>query len=167
MSAATTLFAPGFNDGFDDTDDVAMPGPFESSRPRRRHLAAVPVGVPAAVPARVPTAAPGARVAVLHAPQREAAPVRLTRRGVVVLGLLVAVVGGVLVWLAAASAPSDAAGPSGAAPAVVTVTSGDTLWSIASRVAPDTDPRAEVEHLRRLNHLDDVALVPGQQLRVR
>jgi LysM repeat protein len=42
---------------------------------------------------------------------------------------------------------------------------GDTLWSIASRVAPDRDPRDEVTRLQRLNHLDGVQLAAGQVLR--
>jgi LysM repeat protein len=47
------------------------------------------------------------------------------------------------------------------------VQQGDTLWSIAARVAPNTDPRAEVAHLQQLNHLADVAIVPGQLIRTR
>jgi LysM repeat protein len=49
----------------------------------------------------------------------------------------------------------------------VTVRPGDTLWGIASRVAPQRDPRAEIALLQRLNGLHDVALVPGQVLRLR
>jgi LysM repeat protein len=49
----------------------------------------------------------------------------------------------------------------------VTVRSGDTLWSIASRVAPGADPRAEVATLQRLNHLRGTALTPGQVLATR
>ena len=52
-------------------------------------------------------------------------------------------------------------------PANVTVHRGDTLWDIASRVAPDRDPRAEVAVLQRLNHLDGTALQPGLTLRTR
>jgi nucleoid-associated protein YgaU len=109
---------------------------------------------------------PLATVTVL-APPRERAelpPIRLTRRGVVVLTAAVLLLGGLLVWLAALSAPSPAAHP--AAPQVVTVRAGDTLWSIATHVAPDRDPLAEVAALQRVNHLDGVGLTPGQRLRV-
>jgi nucleoid-associated protein YgaU len=100
-------------------------------------------------------------------PPRDAvglAPVRLTRRGVVVLTMLVLAVGAGLVWLASASAPRAAAPP--AAPAAVTVQAGDTLWSIATRVAPHRDPRAEVAALQKRNRLADVELVPGQVLQI-
>jgi Tfp pilus assembly protein FimV len=90
--------------------------------------------------------------------------VRLTRRGVVVLSLVVLSVGAGLVWLAALSAPRAAAPP--AAPRAVTVQSGDTLWSIATRIAPQRDPRAEVAALEKRNGLAGVELVPGQVLRV-
>ncbi len=50
-------------------------------------------------------------------------------------------------------------------PDTVTVQSGDTLWSIAGRIAPQRDASAEVADLQRLNHLSGVALVPGQVLR--
>jgi Tfp pilus assembly protein FimV len=108
-----------------------------------------------------------ATVFTLHppTPRSVAPPLRLTRRGVVVLSVVVALCAAGLVWLAwlsAPAAPSRAAGPS-----VVTVQSGDTLWSIATRVAPDRDPQAEIARLQRVNHLSGVDLVPGQVLRVR
>jgi hypothetical protein len=40
------------------------------------------------------------------------------------------------------------------------------LWSIAARVAPNVDPRAEVEVLQRVNRLPGAELVPGQRLRL-
>jgi nucleoid-associated protein YgaU len=107
-----------------------------------------------------------ASVTVLHPPREVSAPstVRLTRRGVVVLAVAVAAFGAGLVWLARLSAPQPGVAP----PAThsVTVRSGDTLWAIATRVAPDRDPRAEVAALERRNHLSSVDLVPGQVLRV-
>jgi Tfp pilus assembly protein FimV len=107
-----------------------------------------------------------ARVIELHPPRDlpASAPIRLTRRGVVVLAIAVAVLGLGLVWLARLSAPQSAAAPP--APHAVTVQPGDTLWSIATRVAPQSDPRAEVAALQRRNHLTDVDLTPGQVLRV-
>jgi Tfp pilus assembly protein FimV len=93
---------------------------------------------------------------------------RLTRRGVHVVAAAVAVLAIGLVLLARASVPAgSAAGASAPArmPDVVTVRAGDTLWSIASRLAPQRDPRAEIAELQRLNRLGSAALVPGQVLR--
>ena len=93
-------------------------------------------------------------------------PVRLTRRGYVVAGVLALALIVGLVWLAHASA-GTAAPPAANPPAVVTVDPGDTLWSIASRVAPQRDPRAVVAELERVNHLSSPILQPGQRLRTR
>jgi len=99
-------------------------------------------------------------------PASVAAPLRLTRRGVVVLAGLVAALAIGLVGIAWASAPgaSGAGSVGSAAPANVSVEQGDSLWSIAARVAPNTDPRVEVERLQQLNHLTGVDLQPGQML---
>lgn len=111
---------------------------------------------------------PLAAVVTLRAPSpASVAPrARLTRRGAVVVSVAVAVLAGALVWLAALSAPAPSAAHA-AVPGVVTVQQGDTLWSLASRTAPDRDPRAEVERLKQLNHLSGVGLDVGQVLRTR
>ena len=103
------------------------------------------------------------------APASIAPPLRLTRRGVAVLASFVGLLAAVLVAVAWASAPSAAGGASGAgtAPAIVSVQQGDSLWTIAARVAPQTDPRVEVERLQQLNHLGGVVLQPGQLLHTR
>jgi Tfp pilus assembly protein FimV len=43
---------------------------------------------------------------------------------------------------------------------------GDTLWSIATRTDPSTDPRLLVGAITAANRLDPAALVPGQRLRI-
>jgi nucleoid-associated protein YgaU len=43
---------------------------------------------------------------------------------------------------------------------------GDTLWSIATRFVPSTDPRVVVDAITSANGLDPAALVPGQQLAI-
>ena len=59
-------------------------------------------------------------------------------------------------------APRTSTGASGA----YVVRPGDTLWSIATRFAPSTDPRIVVDAIRSANGLDPAALVPGQQLSI-
>ncbi len=44
------------------------------------------------------------------------------------------------------------------------VRSGDTLWSIASRIARGEDPRPIVDVIAQANHVDAGALVPGRTL---
>lgn len=107
---------------------------------------------------------PLASVSVLHAPVAEefARPLRLTRRGQLVIGLVVAALGAAFVWLAAGSAPTAVARPHG--PVSVTVQPGDTLWSIASRMAPQSDPREVVQRLQEGNHLGGAQLMPGEVL---
>jgi len=108
---------------------------------------------------------PMAEVIELHRPEPEAIapPLRLTRRGVAALAAVTALASILLVWVAWLSAPAATHAP--AAPATVTVRSGDTLWSIAGRVAPNRDPRDEIARLQQLNHLQGVDLAAGQVLR--
>ncbi len=92
-------------------------------------------------------------------------PVRLTRRGYAVLGVLaVGLVTGLL-WFAHVSAAAESPATTTRPPAVVTVHDGDTLWSIASQIAPQRDPRTVVAQLERVNHLSGPILQPGQRLR--
>ena len=94
------------------------------------------------------------------------APVRLTRRGraVVVLGFLVALLTG---GFTLGHAPSEASGRTHAlTPRHVTVQAGDTLWTVAERVAPHVDPRLVVAQIQQLNHLKTAELLAGTQLAV-
>lgn len=91
-------------------------------------------------------------------------PVRLTRRGriVVVLAVVSALFTGGAVL---GHAPSQAAGRSHPVVAgTVTVQAGDTLWTVAERIAPHVDPRLVVAQIQRLNHLSAPALLAGMQL---
>ena len=99
-------------------------------------------------------------------PSGAAEPVRLTRRGRLVL------------TLAALVAAAGAALGTGGAPAVagllsvegpvahqqVTVRPGDTLWAIAERTAPAVDPRETVAELMDLNALTTSSVRAGQVL---
>jgi LysM repeat protein len=41
---------------------------------------------------------------------------------------------------------------------------GETLWSIAQRVAPGSDPRDTVARIVAMNDLSDSSVVAGQQI---
>jgi hypothetical protein len=87
--------------------------------------------------------------------------VRLTRRGriVVVLAVMaVLVIGGFLLG----HATSQASAP----PQKVTVEAGETLWTVAERVAPQDDPRLVVARIQAMNHLSTPSVEAGQQLLV-
>jgi hypothetical protein len=103
-------------------------------------------------------------------------PVRLTRRGrllVAVLAVLVAVTGAVLLTGgASALAGTGGTGGSGSsggpvAPAErVTVRPGETLWQIAERAAPGADPRETVQRILDLNGLQTSQVQAGTALRL-
>lgn len=50
--------------------------------------------------------------------------------------------------------------------AVVRVGAGETVWDVARRVAPESDPRAVVDQIRQLNRMVGSAVEPGEQLQV-
>ena len=91
-------------------------------------------------------------------------PVRLTRRGRLLLTACAVLV--LLVLLSVGRAGSQAATVTETGPALTqtTVLPGDTLWSVAQRLAPDNDTRQVVAQIKRLNHLHSSALRAGQQL---
>jgi Tfp pilus assembly protein FimV len=95
------------------------------------------------------------------------APVRLTRRGrlIVVLTMMALLVA---VGLVLGHGSSQAAGRGNAAATsrTLTVRPGETLWSVAARIAPHSDPRLVVADIESRNHLDGVEVRAGQQLRV-
>jgi Tfp pilus assembly protein FimV len=99
-----------------------------------------------------------------HSPSRRPPVARLTRRGRVVVVLLVLAVL-VLAGFTLGRVSSQAAGPARPLP-TVTVHAGETLWQIAARVAPHVDRRALVLQIEQLNHLRDGRVVAGQQLRL-
>lgn len=117
---------------------------------------------PAPRPA-VSAAVPTLRTAPLASARRSA--VRLTRRGTVVLSVAVLGLGTLMLLVAHLSLGSTDAVVPPASAAPVTVQAGDTLWSIAQRVAPNRDPRPVVSRLRSVNHLGTIALTPGQTLK--
>ncbi|HEY3738139.1 MAG TPA: LysM peptidoglycan-binding domain-containing protein [Jatrophihabitans sp.] len=141
------------------------PVPFPVPAPQRRHLRAIPASEESW---SVPTTAPLRRLQA--APVRATplgSPLRLTRRGITVLVGFVLAVGVLLVTVAAVSGPPGTQGAGASVPAEVTVQPGDTLWAIASRLAPNRDPRAEIADLQQVNGISGVELIAGQVLRTR
>jgi LysM repeat protein len=93
-------------------------------------------------------------------------PVRLTRRGRALLVLLLAAL--LLAAFSLGSQATQAAGVAGKGAPVeleqTTVQPGESLWSVAQRIAPDNDPREVVAQIRSLNDLESSRLQVGQHL---
>jgi LysM repeat protein len=86
---------------------------------------------------------------------------RVRRRRLVAIAIAL----GVLGVLSGPVANAVGVGGAAARPArTYVIRPGDTLWSIARRTSPSTDPRLLVGAIRAANDLDPAALVPGQQL---
>jgi hypothetical protein len=93
------------------------------------------------------------------------APLRLTRRGRVVLltlFFLLATLASAVLWTTASRADDPPAGP----PPSVVVQDGDTLWDVAARTSPGRSPHDVVAEIRRLNGIaaDDIAVHAGDTL---
>jgi hypothetical protein len=136
--------------------------------------------VPAARPERLPVPAtrPGPphglasrpRLAPDHAARNQAArvPVRLTRRGRVVVAVATALLLAVLSLVIAASAQATShPAPYSAAQrnlAQVTVRPGQSLWSVAENADPNADTRVVVQQIIGLNGLTGNVVFAGQRL---
>lgn len=121
---------------------------------RRRPMAARPRGAP--------LSHRGTGVLMSRAPHRRRPITPVTT---VALGLLAALI---TVWLGAVAQFGEAVqGATVPAPnklAVVQVQSGETLQTVAARVAPDAPIDQTVERIRELNELETVAVDAGQTL---
>ena len=95
---------------------------------------------------------------------------RLTARGRRILAALAALPAVVALSIAVISGGSALASREAPAPAgsftTLTVSSGESLWSIAEAVAPGADPRDVVDAIVRLNGLDGVTVSAGQRLSI-
>jgi hypothetical protein len=107
--------------------------------------------------------------------QRQAgrpAPLRLTRRGkIVLIGFPLMLLAALLLSLAgffnSPAKASESVEELTVTPTVtVTVQPGESLWAIAGSVAPERDPRDVVADIVQLNNLPAGAVLPGQQLYV-
>ncbi|WP_353987655.1 LysM peptidoglycan-binding domain-containing protein [Ruicaihuangia caeni] len=100
------------------------------------------------------------------APRTTAPRLRLTRRGRAVFTTLAAIpaVAGALVIGLQGGAATAGDTASGVTFSTVTVEAGESLWSIAERIAPSSDPRDVIYEIARLNQLESTDVQPGQQL---
>jgi LysM repeat protein len=91
---------------------------------------------------------------------------RMTKRGRAVLLSLVATPV-VLAALAFGINAGGAAGSSSATPlAKITVVGGETLWSVAKEIAPNSDPRDVVTDIMSVNRLSSADIYPGERLAI-
>jgi LysM repeat protein len=108
--------------------------------------------------------------AVVSAPVRihPAAPtpaLRLTRRGRVLVTLVLLVVAAAAVLLLRAPATASTGSTSHAPVArSVTVAPGQTLWEIAREARPGVDPRDTVDRIMEMNGLSSASVQAGRQL---
>jgi hypothetical protein len=99
-------------------------------------------------------------------------PLRLTRRGkIVLIGIPLVLLAALLLTLAgffnSPAKASDSAADLSVTPAVtVTVQPGESLWAIAGSVAPERDARDVVADIVQLNNLTGGSVLPGQELYV-
>ncbi len=94
--------------------------------------------------------------AVIPASTRPSTRLRLTTRGRAVLLAFASVplaVGIAFAALSGGSAIASGADTAAVSVETVTVMPGDTLWSIATGVAPDADPRDVIGEISRMNLL--------------
>jgi LysM domain. len=96
------------------------------------------------------------------------APLRLTRRGRVVVATAAALLVTVVSLLLAGVAQATNDGPSSRAArqnlVQVVVHPGQSLWSVAESADPDQDPRAVIQQIIDLNSLNGDTVFAGQQL---
>lgn len=110
--------------------------------------------------------APVRPVRAVQAARRE--PIRLNRRGRLFFGSLL-----VLPIIAVAYFLGLGASQAGADSTVsstsfeqVTVMPGDTLWNIATTIAPDADTQQVIADIVSLNQLETATVQPGQRLAI-
>lgn len=101
-------------------------------------------------------------------PVRRPTRLRLTTRGRRVLVVLAAMPAALALSAAIIGGGSALASREAGAGsfATVTVSPGDSLWSIAEEVAPTADPRDVVDAIVRLNALDRPVLSAGQTIAI-
>ncbi|MGH3378693.1 MAG: LysM peptidoglycan-binding domain-containing protein [Actinoallomurus sp.] len=104
----------------------------------------------------------------MSAQARPSVPVRLTRRGRIVVVCVVALMLLVGLWVGARHGARATSGGGGEGSVVVresvVVGAHDTLWDIAVRARPGVDPRITVQRMIDLNALSSAVVNPGQRV---
>jgi hypothetical protein len=130
------------------------PGSATASRPRSGRPAGRPGSSLPSAPSRV------FPVPVIRTGRRR---LRLTHRGHALLLLIVAAFVYAAFGLGHASASPE---PVSSSVHQVVVQQGESLWAIASRVAPNQDPRDVVGKIESLNHLHGSTVAAGETLQL-
>lgn len=94
---------------------------------------------------------------------------RLTRRGRAVFTTLAAlpiVVGAFVLTVNDGGAMAGVAGQPGATFDYITVPQGESLWTLAEEVAPDSDPRDVIDAIMSLNQMSSAEVLAGQRLAI-
>ena len=139
--------------------------------PRLRLVDAAPdAGTPDAGATAAAATGAGARAA--SGGRGERTPIRLTRRGRIVVGAAVAigaVAAASLIWFAIVGQAQAASHGGSRVPLRdsvqrVVVSQGESLWAIAVKVDPDADPRAVIPQIVELNSLRGTGIRIGQVL---
>ncbi|WP_223690892.1 LysM peptidoglycan-binding domain-containing protein [Leifsonia poae] len=101
-------------------------------------------------------------------PEGATTRLHLTRRGRVVFTSLAAVplVIGALVFALNGGGAAASGEQAHVQFHYVTVSSGQSLWSIAEKVAPSADPRDVIADIVSLNQLDTAVVSPGQRIAI-
>jgi len=105
-----------------------------------------------------------ARSSSASAPRRS--HLRMTARGRAVLLVLIAIPV-VAIALAFGLSSGGATATNSSTPlATVTVQPGQTLWQVATRLAPQSDPRDVINDIMSVNRLDSATIQPGEKLEI-
>jgi hypothetical protein len=94
-------------------------------------------------------------------------PLRLTRRGRLVVAVAVALLIAVVMLIATGTAQATSSPPSPGRPgdlAQVVVGPGQSLWSVAESADPDQDPRIVIQQIITINALAGDVVYAGQRL---
>jgi hypothetical protein len=155
------LRSVGVLSGLQEDDPGDTPGPQQTAPASRRDTPDVRHA--ALTPRRdTPAARPG------RPRDTPVAPLRLTRRGRVVVALAAALLVTMVSLLLAGVAQATNDGPSPRAArenlVQVIVRPGQSLWSVAESADPDQDTRAVIQQIIDLNSLNGETVFAGQQL---
>jgi len=127
-----------------------------------------PTVAPAPIAPATAASAPAVQASQPAPSSRQAmsAPLRLTRRGRIVIGVATVVLLTAMSLVAALSAQATSQAPARAGQGLsqVTVLPGQSLWSVAENADPSADTRAVVQQIVELNSLTGSAVYAGQHL---